>query len=122
MRKTVLVVEDNDMNLRLTVDLLDYHGYQVLQAHDGLQALIMAREHLPDLILMDMQMPVMNGYDATRALRADPATAKLRIIAMTSFVMEEEKTRIFLTGVDDYISKPIDTRKFPERIRRALEG
>lgn len=121
MIKTILVVEDNAMNLQLMVALLDHHGYNVLEASNGVQALRIARNQPIDLILMDMQMPIMNGYEAVKILRAEPGLARIRIIALTSFALAEEKARILATGVDGFIAKPIDTREFPKILARIFE-
>ena len=116
MSKTILVVEDNEMNLRLMTDLLGYYGYRVLEAGNGAQALIMADQHHIDLIVMDMQMPIMSGYEAVKKLRSDKKNSEIKIIAVTSFALTDERERILDTGVDEFISKPIDTREFPKII------
>ena len=120
MPKTILVVEDNDLNLQLIVDLLSFHGYTVLEAKNGLEAVLMARKHPVDLILMDMQLPVMSGFESILMLRADEHTAGIIIIAVTSFALEEEKSRVLATGVDGFVTKPIDTREFPKLVERFL--
>jgi len=121
MVKTILVVEDNEMNLQLMVALLDHHGYKVLQAQNGVQAVLMARSQPIDLILMDMQMPIMSGYEAVKTLRSEPGLARIKIIALTSFALVEEKARILATGVDGFVAKPIDTREFPKILARIFE-
>lgn len=120
MPKTILVVEDNAMNLQLMSELLTHYGYKVLKADNGAQALLMVRRQHVDLILMDMQMPVMSGYEAVKVLRAEEKTAGIKIIAVTSFALAEEKDRILATGVDEFVAKPIDTREFPGLIERIL--
>lgn len=121
MSKTILVVEDNELNRQLMVDLLGHYGYEVLEASNGVQALLLARRHHIDLILMDMQMPIMSGFEAVKMLRTDEKTAGMKIVAVTSFALAEEKERILETGVDEFITKPIDTREFPKIIERVLD-
>lgn len=120
MRKKILVVEDNECNMRLLTDLLRHYGYSVIQAINGLEAIHSARNNSPDLIMMDMQMPVMDGFDAIKQLREDERTARIKIIAVTSFAMSEEKQRILKTGVDHYLAKPINTRKLPQIIKKII--
>ena len=120
MNKKILVVEDNELSMLLMVDILRHHGYKVIQATNGSQGLELARDHSPDLILMDMQMPVMDGFEAIEKLRADKETAGIKIVAVTSFAMAEEKRRVFETGADEYISKPIDTRQIPLIVQRMI--
>jgi len=120
MKKKILVAEDNECNRRLVTDILRHYGYVVIQANDGRQALELADQHDPDLILMDMQMPVMDGFEAIKQLRINAKTAGIKIIAITSFAMSEEKKLILATGVDKYMAKPIDTRKLPKVVRQML--
>jgi len=109
MAKTILVVEDNELNLQLMVALLGHYGYVVLEARNGAQAVLIARRQPIDLILMDMQMPIMSGYEAVKMLRSEEKIAGIKIIAVTSFALSEEKDKILATGVDGFIAKPIDT-------------
>jgi two-component system, cell cycle response regulator DivK len=120
MKKKILVVEDNECNRRLVTDILRHFGYTVAQATDGSMALKMVEKYCPDLILMDMQMPVMDGFEAIKQLRNDEKTSGIKIIAVTSFAMAEEKERILATGVDQYIAKPIDTRKLPKIVKKMI--
>jgi CheY-like chemotaxis protein len=120
MSKKILVVEDNDQNRLLMADVLRPFGYEMLEAKDGEEGVRMAREHKPDLILMDMQMPVMDGFEATKTLRNDPETKGLKIVAVTSFAMKGDREKIFGIGCDDYIEKPINTRELPEIVKKAL--
>ena len=122
MAKTILVVEDNELNLQLMVALLDHYGYVVLEARNGAQAMLIARRQPIDLILMDMQMPIMSGFEAVKMLRAEEKTAGIKIIAVTSFALSEEKEKILATGVNGFIAKPIDTREFPRVIQQMLES
>lgn len=119
--KKILVIEDNEKNRRMIRDLMTYHGYDVIEAENGEAGLKMAREMKPDLILMDMQMPVMDGFTATSILKNDPETKHIKIIAVTSFAMKGDKDRILMAGADDYISKPLNTRELPEKVRRLLK-
>ena len=116
----ILIVEDNPTNLRLLRDVLRHYGYEVLEAADGKQGVSMAIEHLPDLILMDIQMPVMDGFQAGAILKNDPTTKHIKIIALTSFAMKGDRDRVMQSGFDDYISKPIDTRGLPRIIELHL--
>lgn len=103
-------------------DVLLYYGYEVIEAGDGVEGVRLAKEHLPDLILLDIQMPVMNGFTALNVLREAPETKNIKVIAMTSFAMTGDKERIMAAGFDDYISKPIDTRELPKLVERMLAG
>lgn len=118
----ILIVEDNPMNRRLIRDVLKYYGYEVLEAADGKEGVSMAMEHLPDLILMDIQMPVMDGFRAGDILKSDPKTKHIKIIALTSFAMKDDRDRFMEAGFDDYISKPLDIRQLPEIMKLHLEG
>ncbi|MBI5639187.1 MAG: response regulator [Nitrospirae bacterium] len=121
MNEKILVVEDNEKNRRMIRDVLTYHGYVVLEAKNGQEGIAMARQHKPGLILMDMQMPVMDGFTATSILKNDPETKGIRIIAVTSFAMTGDKEKILAEGADDYISKPLNTRELPEKVRKFLQ-
>lgn len=111
--KKILIVEDNPTNRRLLRDVLKYYGYEVLEAADGKEGVSMAIEYLPDLVLMDLQMPVMDGIQAGIMLKNEPKTRDIKIIALTSFAMKGDRDRVMKAGFDDYISKPIDTRSLP---------
>jgi two-component system cell cycle response regulator DivK len=119
--KTILIVEDNPVNRKLLVTVLRPHGYRLLTAVDGEEAVATACRELPDLILMDLQLPKMNGYSATQRLKEFPETAKILVIALTAHAMPEERRRAQQIGFDGYITKPIDTRAFPGQIRAILE-
>lgn len=118
----ILIVEDNDKNRLLLRDLLNYYGYEIIEAENGEAGITKAREYKPDLILMDIQMPVMDGFSAIINIKNDPELKDIKIIAVTSFAMAEEKEKIMKTGVDDYISKPIDIKELPEKIRTIIKG
>ena len=121
LNKKILIVEDNEKNRRMMRDILTYHGYEIIEAENGEEAIKMAKEFNPELILMDMQMPVMDGFAATSILKNDPETRRIKIIAVTSFAMVGDKEKILQAGADDYISKPLNTRELPERVRKILE-
>lgn len=120
MAKTILIVEDNPKNRLLITDILKYYGYEVLEAEDGAEGLRMAGDHHPDLILLDMQMPRMDGYAFLKKIKEMPELNKIKIIAVTSYAMVGDREKIIQAGADDYFSKPIDTRKLPEMIRKHI--
>ncbi len=120
MPEKILVIEDNEQNRILMRQILTYHGYDVLEAADGLTGLEMARAHMPALILLDIQMPVMNGFIVIRELRNNPELGKIKVIAVTSFAMKGDREKALQAGFDEYVTKPIDTRKFPELVKQVL--
>ena len=122
MPKKILVVEDNEQNRILMRQILKSHGYELLEAADGAVGLAMAREHMPDLILLDMQMPVMDGFAVIQELRKAPELSKMKVIAVTSFAMKGDRENALEAGFDDYVTKPIDTRKFVELVKSILPG
>ncbi len=118
--KTVLIVEDNELNMKLFHDLLDAHGYNILQTKDGMEALDMAREHHPDLILMDIQLPEVSGLEVTKWLKDDPELKAIPVVAVTAFAMKGDEERIREGGCEAYLSKPISVGKFIETVRRFI--
>lgn len=120
MTPTVLVVEDTPQNMKLVTMLLEHSGYRVLQATDAPTGMALAREHRPQLILMDMQLPGMDGLEATRALRSDPATRDIKIVALTAFAMKGDEERMLHAGCDAYIAKPIQYKDFLVEVARLL--
>jgi len=112
----VLIVEDNDKNLKLARDLLEYHGFRTLEAGDAESGLRLAAENSPDIILMDIELPGMDGVTALEHLRADPATAGIPVVAVTASVMPADRERFDRVGFDGYIEKPIDIRAFPGQV------
>lgn len=120
MPKKILVVEDNEQNRILMKQILTYHGYEVLEAADGAAGLKMAGEHMPDLILLDLQMPVMGGLAVIRELRKTPELSKLKVMAVTSFAMKGDREKALEAGFDEYVTKPIDTRKFVELVKSII--
>ena len=121
MPKTVLIVEDNELNMKLFTDLLNAHGYDTLQTKDGMEALSIAREHHPDLILMDIQLPEVSGLEVTKWLKEDDDLRSIPVIAVTAFAMKGDEERIRQGGCEDYIAKPISLQSFLETVRRHLE-
>ena len=111
MSKTVLIVEDEPKNLKLVRDLLQRFGYAAIEATDGEQGISLARERQPDLILMDVMMPKMDGLEATRILKADAVTKDIPIIALTSYAMKGDKEKALEAGCNRYIAKPVDIKE-----------
>lgn len=120
MSKRILIIEDSDVNRRLMRDVLLYHGFDVLEASDGKEGIELAMSQRPDIILLDMQMPVMDGFEVLRVIRDNPDLRDIKIIAVTSYAMVGDREKILNAGADDYIAKPIDTRELPRRIMRIL--
>ena len=110
--KTILVIEDNPLNMKLAIFLLENAGYQTIQAFNAEDGISLAREKKPDLILMDVQLPGMNGLSATRVLKNDDATSGIKVIAMTACAMIGDRERIAEAGCDAYIAKPIFIQEF----------
>jgi CheY-like chemotaxis protein len=120
--ETILIVEDSAMNRKLVTTVLRPHGYNLLIAVDGEQGIEIATRERPDLILMDMQLPKISGYDAAQTLKSQPETAHIPIVALTAHAMENERERAMASCCDGYITKPINTRTFPDLMRRYLRG
>ena len=121
MTKTVLIVEDNELNMKLFHDLLDAQGYATLETREGLQALSLARQHHPDLILMDIQLPEISGLEVTKWLKEDDDLAHIPVIAVTAFAMKGDEERIREGGCEAYLSKPISVGLFLDTVRRFLD-
>jgi CheY-like chemotaxis protein len=117
----VLIVDDNPVNLKLARVLLCGEGYEVRTAATAEEALALLPAFLPRLILMDLQMPGMDGFDLTRRLKADPATRGIRVLALTAYAMKGDEERALAAGCDAYVAKPIDTRTLPTLIARLLD-
>jgi len=120
MAKTILIVEDDPKNLTLFRDLLQVSGYKTIEAIDGKQGIELAKASKPDLILMDIQMPEMDGLEATRILKADATTSNIPVIALTAYAMEGDKERILGAGCDGYLAKPIDIKEFLKEVAEYL--
>ena len=118
--KTVLIVEDNELNMKLFNDLLDAHGYATIQTRSGKDALSLARQHRPDLILMDIQLPEVSGLDVIRWIKNDQGVCHIPIIAVTAFAMKGDEERIRSGGCEAYISKPISVMSFLDTIRQFI--
>lgn len=118
MKKKVLIVEDNELNMKLFHDLLDTHGFEILQTRNGLEALNLARTHRPDLILMDIQLPEVSGLEVTKWLKEDDTLKDIPVIAVTAFAMKGDEKRIREGGCEAYISKPISIKIFLDTINQ----
>ena len=119
-KKTVLIVEDNELNMKLFHDLLDAHGYATIQTRSGMDALRLTREHRPNLILMDIQLPEVSGLEVTKWLKDDDALRDIPVIAVTAFAKKGDEERIRRGGCEAYISKPITIGLFIDTIRRFI--
>jgi len=117
---TILLVEDNPDNRTIYGTILRHVGYIVAEAGSGEEGLILARELIPDLVLMDVAMPGIDGWEATRILKSDPATASIPVVALTAHAMTEDRRRAQEVGCDGYLSKPIEPRRVVEEVRRLL--
>lgn len=120
MSSRILIVEDNPLNMKLMAMTLVSKGYNLLKATDGEEALALAEKERPDLIVMDMQLPKLNGFETTKKLRLMPAFSKTPIIGITAYAMNGDRERVLEAGCDIYLSKPIDTRALPEIIDRMI--
>jgi two-component system, cell cycle response regulator DivK len=120
MAKTVLIVEDNELNMKLFHDLLEAHGYIIVGTRNGVEAIELARTHRPDLILMDIQLPEVSGLEVTKWIKDDPELHAIPVVAVTAFAMKGDEERIRQGGCEAYLSKPISVAKFMETIRRFL--
>jgi len=117
---TVLLVEDNERNLKLARDVLEFAGFTVTVATDGEQAVAEATRTLPDLVLMDLQLPGISGHAALARLRSDPRTAGIPVVALTAFAMAADREQALSAGFDGYLEKPISVREFPDQVRSHL--
>ena len=118
----ILIVEDNEKNMKLVRDVLQAKGYTTLEAVTGEDGVRLAKEHLPKLVLMDIQLPGINGIEALRQLRADPATAPIPVIAVTASVMASDRRNITDAGFDGYVGKPLNLKEFLDAVRDQLAG
>ncbi len=118
MGKTVLIVEDNDLNMKLFNDLLEAHGFSTLQTRDGMEALRLARENRPDLIIMDIQLPEVSGLEITKWLKEDDELRSIPVIAVTAFAMKGDEEKIRQGGCEDYIAKPISVAAFLQTVHK----
>jgi len=120
MTHVILVVEDNERNLKLLRDLLEYKGYDVRTARTAEDGIALAVSEPPDLVLMDLQLPGIDGMEALRQLRESPRTADIPVVAVTAQAMKQDRERALEAGFDGYVEKPISVRAFPEQVRRFL--
>ncbi len=118
MPKTVLIVEDNELNMKLFQDLLEAHGFETLQTKDGKQALQMAQEHRPDLIIMDIQLPGMSGLEVTRWIKNNENIKHIPIIAVTAFAMKGDEEKMREGGCEAYLAKPISVAQFIDTVKK----
>ena len=116
----ILIVEDNEKNMKLVRDVLQFKGYQTLEAATGTEGLRLAREGRPDLVLMDIQLPDIDGITALERLRADPQTQKIPVVAVSASAMPDDQQRIIASGFDAYITKPINVKSFIETVERFI--
>ena len=119
---TVLIVEDNDKNMKLARDVLQVKGYQTLEAVTGEQGVELAKEKTPDLVLMDIQLPGISGIEAFKQLRADPRTARIPVVALTASVTPTDRSQITAAGFDAFVSKPISLKEFLDTVKRLVEA
>jgi two-component system cell cycle response regulator DivK len=117
----ILIVEDNEKNLKLARDVLQFKGYRTLEAGTAGEGVDLATAHLPDLILMDIHLPDLDGVTALRRLRAAPRTAAIPVVALTAFAMKGDRERFLGAGFDGYLVKPINIKDFPEQVRQFCE-
>lgn len=120
MRKRILVVEDQEDNRQILRDLLTSAGFEVIEAENGEQALAMAAAERPELILMDIQLPVLDGYEATRRLKTDPVLRAIPIIVITSYALSGDEERARAAGCDDYVAKPYSPREVLDKVQKIL--
>ena len=118
----ILIIEDNPVNLELAQDLLEIRGYQVLSAMNAEEGLRVARTEMPDLVLMDISLPGMDGLEATRRLKADDQTSGIPVVCMTAHAMEGDKEKALTSGAGGYITKPINTREFADQVAAYLKN
>jgi CheY-like chemotaxis protein len=120
MSAKILVVDDNPTNLKLVSDVLEFEGYEILKAADAEEAQVILAATQPDLILMDIALPGMDGLTLTRILKSDDRTRGIRVVALTAFAMKGDEQKALAAGCDGYVTKPIDTRKFPTQVMTFL--
>ena len=118
MTKTVLIVEDNELNMKLFNDLLQAHGINTIQTRNGLDAISLAKSHMPDAILMDIQLPEVSGLEVTKWLKDDDSVKHIPVIAITAFAMKGDEERIREGGCEAYLSKPISVQKFLDTVKK----
>lgn len=120
--KTVLIVEDNEDNRIVYATILEHHGYRVLQAENGEEGVRLARQHMPDIVLMDISVPVLDGWHATAMLKSDRRTAAIPVIALTAHALAEDRATALRVGCDGYLSKPCGPRTVLAEVERFIGG
>jgi CheY-like chemotaxis protein len=120
--RTILVIEDNALNLKLVRDVLEHAGFAVLSAPTGEEGVDLATHQPPDLVLMDLQLPGINGTEALRRLRSHPSSSDIPVVAVTAFAMREDREQARAAGFDGFVEKPISTRALPRQVQRFLEA
>jgi two-component system cell cycle response regulator DivK len=118
--QVILIVEDNARNLKLARDILNHVGYRTLEAENAEDGLALARAQRPDVVLMDVQLPGMDGVEALGRLRTDPLTADIPVVALTAFAMRDDRDRLLAVGFDAYLEKPLNVREFPRQVAAVL--
>ena len=118
---TILIVEDNEKNMKLARDVLQAKGYKTLEATSGEDGVKLARQHVPDLVLMDIQLPGINGIEAFKQIRADAKTARVPVVALTASVTPTDRSAINAAGFDAFVSKPINLKEFLDTVKRLVE-
>lgn len=121
MPKKVLIVEDNELNMKLFADLLEAHGYETRETREGLKAISIAKSFMPDLILMDIQLPEVSGLEVTKWIKDDKTLAHIPVVAVTAFAMRGDEKRIRDGGCEAYIAKPITVTTFLSTVRKLVE-
>jgi len=119
---TILIIEDNEKNMKLARDVLQAKGYHTLEAVTGEDGVRLAREKVPDLVLMDIQLPGIDGIEAFRQIRADGKTARIPVVALTASVTPTDRSAISAAGFDAFIGKPINLKEFLETVKRVIDG
>jgi two-component system cell cycle response regulator DivK len=120
MEKLILVVEDQEDNRKILRDLLTSCDFEVVEAVNGIDGVLLAEKHVPDLILMDIQLPGIDGYEATRQIKAKPGLASIPIIVVTSFALSGDDKKSYEAGCDDYVAKPFSPRELLKKVRKFL--
>lgn len=120
IQKTVLLVEDNDDNRTVFATILRHYGYEVIEAEDGESGVELARTRQPDLVLMDISIPVLDGWEATRVLKRDTATSEIPVVAVTAHALSEDRARARAIGFDGFLAKPVQPRLVVEEVRRFI--
>jgi two-component system cell cycle response regulator DivK len=116
--EVILIIEDNPRNLKLARDVLEFNGFRTIEAKNAVDGIALAEAHLPAVILMDIQLPDMDGIAALRILRSVPATSTIPVVALTAFAMAADRDRIVAAGFDGYLVKPIEIKRFPQQVRQ----